>query len=130
MNMNEMKTKPAGFSLDELAKKAGTIGISGHIRPDGDCVGSTLGLMLYLKKRFPDKQVELFLEQLPQEFCMLAGSDEIRLNYKTNVRRFDLFFSLDCGKERLGEAERFFDEAERHTAARVNNINNIARTIK
>lgn len=30
------------------------IGISGHIRPDGDCVGSCLALWQYLKKALPD----------------------------------------------------------------------------
>lgn len=29
------------------------VGISGHVRPDGDCVGSCLGLYLYLKKCLP-----------------------------------------------------------------------------
>ena len=29
---------------------AGRIGISGHVRPDGDCVGSCLALWQYLKK--------------------------------------------------------------------------------
>lgn len=30
-----------------------TVAISGHIRPDGDCVGSCMGLYLYLKENFP-----------------------------------------------------------------------------
>ena len=29
------------------------VGISGHVRPDGDCVGSCLGVYLYLKKCLP-----------------------------------------------------------------------------
>ena len=27
--------------------------ISGHVRPDGDCVGSCMGLYLYLKEQYP-----------------------------------------------------------------------------
>ena len=34
--------------VDEV-RNADTIAISGHIRPDGDCVGSVLGLYLYLR---------------------------------------------------------------------------------
>ena len=48
--------------LDEI-KEAGTIGISGHIRPDGDCVGSVMGLYLYLKKELPEAEVDVYLEK-------------------------------------------------------------------
>ena len=34
---------------------AKSIGISTHIRPDGDAIGSTMALYLYLKKIFPKK---------------------------------------------------------------------------
>ena len=36
--------------LEELLKGAKDIALGGHIRPDGDCVGSVMGLYLYLKK--------------------------------------------------------------------------------
>ena len=36
------------FNLIEEVKDAGTIGIGGHVRPDGDCVGSTVALFLPL----------------------------------------------------------------------------------
>ena len=39
--------------VDEV-RNADTIAISGHIRPDGDCVGSVLGLYLYLRKTLPE----------------------------------------------------------------------------
>ena len=38
------------MDIYEEVKCAATIGISGHIRPDGDCVGSVMGLYLYLKR--------------------------------------------------------------------------------
>ena len=43
------------MNLDILkeCKEAKRIGISGHIRPDGDCVGSVLGLQMYLRKCIP-----------------------------------------------------------------------------
>ena len=38
--------------IDEVSDAA-SVAISGHIRPDGDCVGSVMGLYLYLKKELP-----------------------------------------------------------------------------
>lgn len=37
--------------IEEL-KGAHVVGITGHIRPDGDCTGSTLALYNYLKKKY------------------------------------------------------------------------------
>ena len=34
--------------LNDVLKGKHSVAIGGHIRPDGDCVGSTLGLYLYL----------------------------------------------------------------------------------
>lgn len=39
------------MNICEEVKNTRTIGISGHLRPDGDCVGAVMGLYLYLKKR-------------------------------------------------------------------------------
>ena len=49
------------MKIYEEVKDAATIGISGHIRPDGDCIGSVMGLYLYLLKKCPDAQIEVFL---------------------------------------------------------------------
>ena len=51
------------MNLLEECKGAGRIGISGHIRPDGDCIGSCMGLYLYLKKELPQAEVQVFLEK-------------------------------------------------------------------
>ena len=51
------------FQLSEEIKGAKTIGIGGHIRPDGDCVGSCMALYLYLKKcAAPGTEVSVYLE--------------------------------------------------------------------
>ncbi|MDD3368409.1 MAG: bifunctional oligoribonuclease/PAP phosphatase NrnA [Lachnospiraceae bacterium] len=99
------------FNLLEECKNAESIGISGHIRPDGDCVGSTLSLYLYLKKVYPGKKIQLFLEPLPDFYQCLKSIEEIRTSYETNIAKFDVFFAVDCGKDRLGKAETFFDQA-------------------
>ena len=42
--MNNMK-----IVLDDILKGKSSVALGGHIRPDGDCVGSCLGLYMYLK---------------------------------------------------------------------------------
>lgn len=104
------------MDIKDICKDAERIGIAGHIRPDGDCVGSCLGLFLYLKKVFPQKEVRVFLEQPPEVFSCLKGFEEISLPddgaVNENLKAFDVFFAVDCGKERLGGAEKLFDAAK------------------
>ena len=38
-----------------------TVGIAGHIRPDGDCVGACMGLYLYLKANYPEIETDIYL---------------------------------------------------------------------
>lgn len=99
--------------IDDVIGDAKTVGISGHIRPDGDCIGSCMGMYLYLRKSYPQIRVDVFLQEIPEIYKFIKGSDQIRSDYETDVDRYDLFIALDAGKERLGEAEKFFDSAAR-----------------
>lgn len=89
--------------LDQI-EQAKSIAILGHLRPDGDCVGSCLGLYNYIQDNY-EKEVVVFLEPIPDKFSFLTGSDKI---CHTPVNRvFDLAVSLDCGdRDRHGI---FFD---------------------
>lgn len=80
--------------IEEL-KGAHVVGITGHIRPDGDCTGSTLALYNYLKKNVPDMQVSVYLEQPGEEFSYLCGYSDIK-NTLEDGMRFDAFVVLDC----------------------------------
>ena len=64
------------MNIVKICKDAKRIGIGGHIRPDGDCVGSCLGLSLYLKKVFPEKEVKVFLEMEGIEVVMTRTDGE------------------------------------------------------
>ncbi|MBE5873075.1 MAG: bifunctional oligoribonuclease/PAP phosphatase NrnA [Lachnospiraceae bacterium] len=88
------------------------IGISGHIRPDGDCVGSCLALWQYLKKALPDAEVIVFLEKPADIFSELTGYELIDSTFEEQ-EPFDVFFALDCGAERLGEAQKYFEGANK-----------------
>lgn len=96
--------------LEEVCGAA-SIAISGHIRPDGDCVGSCMGLYLYLTKEFPDTQIDIFLEKPSEVFNCIQGVEQIKdaAQYQQSV--YDVFIALDCSKDRLGEAEVIFDNA-------------------
>lgn len=40
--------------LEQMLEGTGSVAILGHIRPDGDCLGSALGLYNYLRLNCPD----------------------------------------------------------------------------
>lgn len=100
------------MKIDELMQGVKTVGISGHIRPDGDCVGSCMGMYLYLSKNYPDARVDVFLESIPPELEFIKDSEKANKDYTTDIDSYDLFIALDCGKDRLGNAEGFFDTAK------------------
>lgn len=88
------------------------IGISAHIRPDGDAVGSSLALYLYLKKLLPQAEIKVFLEKPADCFRHLKALDQIDSEYEYD-KVFDVFFALDTASDRLGKAEGFFKAAKK-----------------
>ena len=89
-----------------------TVGIAGHVRPDGDCVGSTLAIYNYIKEYYPQIDVRLYLEPIPNVFKFLRYADEIRSDYTDEIV-FDLFIVCDCGDEgRLGNAVKYYENAK------------------
>ncbi len=95
--------------IDEV-KNAASIAISGHIRPDGDCVGSVMGLYLYLKKELPGAEVDVFLEKPADIFDCISHIEEIKSEINTD-KIYDVFIVLDCADDRLGDAGPLFDNA-------------------
>jgi phosphoesterase RecJ-like protein len=102
--------------MDKLAyqlKGIKTVAIAGHVRPDGDCAGSCLGLYNYIKECFHDIEVDLYLEEISEVFYFIKNSDQIDSQYQKE-QEYDLFIALDCGdKERLGNAVKYFDGAKK-----------------
>lgn len=91
--------------------KAEHIGMAGHIRPDGDCVGSCLALWQYLKKKYPTKTIDLFLNQPPVVFSYLKGFDEIIT--EPLKKDYDLFLALDSSSiDRLDFAISMFEKSK------------------
>ncbi len=66
--------------------------IVSHVRPDGDAIGSMLGLGLALQAA--GKTVQMVLSDgLPASFRHLPGSDQVKKQTKGG---FDLFITVDC----------------------------------
>lgn len=101
-----------GFDLLKETAEAGSIGITGHIKPDGDCVGSCLALLMYLRKVYPEKKIELFLEKISPCFKNIPGRELIISDFPGR-EPFDVFIVADTNKERTGDAEKYFDAAKK-----------------
>lgn len=90
---------------------AKVIGITGHIKPDGDCLGATLALSRYLRKRLPDAQITLYLDKPTPNFDIVPGVEEI--NSVFNGPDCDVFIVVDTVNGRLGGADKYFETAKK-----------------
>ena len=80
--------------LSDILKDVKSVGITGHIRPDGDCTGSVLALYNYIVENMPETVVDLYLEQPGSEFYYLKNIDKIKNTPED--KKYDVFFVLDC----------------------------------
>ncbi|MDO4170721.1 MAG: bifunctional oligoribonuclease/PAP phosphatase NrnA [Lachnospiraceae bacterium] len=78
--------------------QANTIAVTGHVRPDGDCVGSCLGIYNYINDNFPNKSVDVYLEPSNSVFSFLKGFDQVKHEVDEN-EAYDLLIVLDCSDE-------------------------------
>ena len=101
------------LNLRESLQGVKTAAILGHIRPDGDCIGSCLALYNYIETYFPEIQAKVYLQDFMPEFLMLPNADKIQHDISEDVV-YDVCFSLDSAdKERHGEYVKYFDAAKR-----------------
>ncbi|MCR5302609.1 MAG: bifunctional oligoribonuclease/PAP phosphatase NrnA [Lachnospiraceae bacterium] len=93
---------------------AKSVAIAGHIRPDGDCISSTLAVRAYLKNARPDIKTVVFTEDNPPSiFSYLPGYDQMNLTYEPK-EKYDVFIALDVSAlDRLGGSIWFFENADR-----------------
>ena len=88
----------------ELVKKYKTIIIHRHTSPDGDALGSQIGLKNILQDNFPAKEVYIVGDDA-KRFSFMDGSvmDEVADEKYEGA----LAFVLDCGSEHLISDERY-----------------------
>lgn len=100
-------------NIAEVLDQVKTMGIAGHIRPDGDCVGSCMALYLYIKEYYPDIQVDVYLDHPKPIFSHIDCIDEIKTEADTE-KVYDLFVTCDVSsRDRLALAGDYFDKAEK-----------------
>lgn len=111
-------------SIEEIIAGHKRIGISGHTKPDGDCIGSCLAIYNYIRNNFPDIVIDVYLEPIAESFKILSGADDIIHDSKQD-EIYDLFMALDCGdKQRLGLNLRCFQNAK-HTVCIDHHVSNM-----
>ena len=116
MLMNDL---PVLISLLQFPKK---IVITAHARPDGDAIGSSLGLCHFLNGRGHDVQV-IVPDDFPGFLKWLPGSDQIMIFEsdqdlaKESIKNSDVMFSLDYNDTgRLNKMQESFDN---HDATKI-----------
>src|SRR5256885_546167 len=78
----------------ELVEKKDRFAITSHVRPDGDSLGSSLGL--YWLLRALDKEVEVTMRDMaPHAYQQLPGADAIRVTPAVD-RPYDAVFVIEC----------------------------------
>ena len=98
--------------LESMIQEASSIAILGHIHPDGDCLGSSLGLWNYLRREYPQIHAVVYLEEASRKFSYMSGFDKIRSHVDDET--YDLCICLDCGSEdRLGEFLPYLKSAKK-----------------
>lgn len=100
------------YNIANIIRGKTKVALGGHIRPDGDCTGACVGLLLYIKRNFPNIQVDAYLEDIPKALYYINGVDQVKSVVDENIK-YDLFISLDCGDiDRLGFALPLFNKAK------------------
>lgn len=83
-----------GKKLHKLISAAASIAIIGHTKPDGDCIGSILGLYNYINTNYKDKKVDAFAEAFPSSFKILSGARKVK--HEPLDTCYDLTISVDA----------------------------------
>ena len=100
------------MKLSEKIQSVNSIVVAGHTRPDGDCVGSCMGLYNYLKENYPEKDVSVYLEDTGNAFAYINRIDEA-ITEDDEEKQVDLFILLDTSDiARIGVANKLFENAK------------------
>jgi phosphoesterase RecJ-like protein len=88
------------LEIHQALENANKIGITAHIRPDGDAIGSLIGLGLALQNN--GKQVQLVLRDgVSNTFRHLIGANQIVKSFSDEC---DIYIAVDCSDlRRTGE---------------------------
>lgn len=94
--------------LEEI-KKAESIVILAHESPDGDAIGSILGMNLALQSI--GKNPDMMVSEFPRTYSFLPNADKI--SKKLEIKEYDLAISLDCADLRRLDGKEIFEKAKK-----------------
>lgn len=83
------------MTLDDIyqaIQQAQTICILAHENPDGDAIGSSLGLYDVLKRM--GKAPQVLMKKVPETYSFLPGADQIQ--EESDIPNFDMAIVVDC----------------------------------
>jgi phosphoesterase RecJ-like protein len=115
----------------ELIESKSHFGITTHVRPDGDGIGSSLGL--YWLLRSLGKTAEVFVkDDIPRAYLRLPGAQDIKRVQRVD-REFDAVFVIECSDldrpEIHGLEAQFIVNIDHHaTSQHFGNLNWIDAT--
>jgi len=97
--------------IEEFLEGVQTMGIAGHVRPDGDAVGSCMGLYLYIKKNYPQIRTDVYLDHPAPVFGHISNIDDYRTREKAGMI-YDVFVTCDVSApDRISVGAGLFDTA-------------------
>lgn len=100
-------------NLTSMLEGVKTVAIAGHVRPDGDCVGSCMGMYLYLKNHYPQIKADVYLESVRDVFSFIRDVDAAKQEWEEG-RVYDLLLLFDVSsKDRIGVAAQAMDTAKK-----------------
>lgn len=99
--------------LDEILEGVQTAAIAGHVNPDGDCVGSAMGIYLYLRDNFPQIQADVYLERKKADFDFIPESSGVKTEIESG-KIYDLLILVDVSSlDRVGVAGEYIATAKK-----------------
>ncbi len=100
------------MKIDDILENKASVAISGHVRPDGDCVGSCLSIYNYITLYYPYIDAHVYLDPIPDIYKFMKNSEIIEQVDRHNIPEFDLFICVDCHDTgRLGDAAKVYKKA-------------------
>jgi bifunctional oligoribonuclease and PAP phosphatase NrnA len=103
-----MNNQASISALLDLIRERDSFAITSHIRPDGDAIGSSLGLM-HLLETMGKRATVVFVDEIPPNFHFLPGVDRISSKFP----KADAAIFLECDSVARCSIDRSeFDRAQ------------------
>ena len=98
--------------IDKYLDGVRTAAIAGHVNPDGDCIGSCMGMYLYLRDNYPGIRTAVYLEPYREVFSIIERIWEAQGTCVPEP--VDLLILLDISSpSRIGVAAPLLETAEK-----------------